>query len=229
MSLNRASVASLISLVVTSATLVGCGADADGFYRPQNAAGAGGQAGAAPVSQAGADAGPVKVNDCLVGLRVERATTSAVPQALDGYQLLNQDLNAGAVRTSGVRDYIYVYYKLGPDDGSQGACITRIYTIDTSNGEANIPGGTRIEVDLNATVGGDYIYLGFLQEAGAEPVRSIATFDREAAKYSFSAGGGEQFAYSWAPRQGMITPQDLNEGAVGDYVIIGYTYDFAAN
>jgi hypothetical protein len=229
MSHHPVSVASLVSLVVATTALVGCGSDADA-YHPAQVLVTGGQAGAGPVGQAGAaTAGgqggmapaPVEVNDCIVGLRVERATTSAVPQTLDGYQLLNQDLNAGAGG-----DFMYVYYKLGPDDGSQGACITRIYTIDTTDGEANIPGGTSIGVDLNATVGGDYIYLGFLQEAGAEPIRSIVTFDREAAKYTFSAGGGVEFEYSWAPQQGMSTAQDLNEGAGGHFVYIGYTTDF---
>jgi hypothetical protein len=233
MSLNRVSVASLISLVITSAALVGCGADAEGYYESQHAGGAGGQAGAAPVSQAGAAtnggqggmaAAPVKVHDCIVALSVVNSASWNFPAELYGYKLLAQDLNAGSGG-----DFIAVYYKLGPDDGSQGTCISRIYAINTSHGESNIPGGTRIDVDLNYSVGGDFIYLGFIQDASQPPIRSVAIYNQTYNKFTFSERGGNQFQYTWVSKQNSTNWQDLNEGAGGDLIFVGYTTDFTAS
>ena len=80
------------------------------------------------------------------------------------------DLNAGA---GGDTPYIWIYYKSGPDDGSAGSCITGLYTVDTSNGETDPAEGTVIDVDLNRGAGGDYIYLGYFMQSGADPIRSI--------------------------------------------------------
>ena len=47
------------------------------------------------------------------------------PPAPDGYTLLNVDLNSG---TGG--HYIWLYYKVGKADGSEGQPISKIYTVD---------------------------------------------------------------------------------------------------
>jgi hypothetical protein len=155
---------------------------------------------------------------CIVGLQVLVAGRPAAELA-DGYELLNINLNAG---TGSDSDDIFIYYKLGPDDGSEGQCITEIYTVDTSNGEGNPGGGTLINLDLNQGAHGDYIYLGYFRQAGARPVRGIAVKDDHGTAYS---QGGSGYDYLWVTHQGTALMQDLNEGSGGDYVYVGYSYD----
>jgi hypothetical protein len=74
------------------------------------------------------------------------------PPAPAGYTLLNVDLNSG---TGG--DYIWLYYKVGKADGSEGQPISKIYTVDEApadslcGGGVETPqGGTQLPVNLNA-------------------------------------------------------------------------------
>jgi hypothetical protein len=154
---------------------------------------------------------------CVVGIQVLVAGRPAA-ELTDGYKLLNINLNAGT--DSDTAD-IWIYYKVGPDDGSEGQCITRLYTVDTTNGETNPAGGTTIAVDLNQGAGGDFIYLGYVNEAGAEPVRAVAVKDDASTAYS---DGGSGYDYLWVTHQGSATMQDLNEDAGGDFVYVGYSY-----
>jgi hypothetical protein len=156
--------------------------------------------------------------DCLVDLQVH-ITGNPAPELPGGYKLLPQDLNDGAGGA-----FIWIYYKLGPDDGTEGDPITGIYTVDTSNGESNPPGGTMIGVDLNYDVGGDFIYLGYFRGTG-DAVRSIATHNPSDGDYNYSQGGASSYYY-WVTHQGSATLQDLNEGAGGDFIYVGYSYDY---
>jgi hypothetical protein len=131
---------------------------------------------------------------------------------------LNINLNAGTRSDS---SDIFIYYKLGPDDGSDGQCITGIYTVDTSNGETDPAGGTRIDLDLNQGAGGDFIFLGYFKQAGAKPIRGIAVKDDHS---TANTEGGSGYDYLWVTHQGSALMQDLNEGSGGDYVYVGYSY-----
>jgi hypothetical protein len=222
----RTGTGSLISLALAAGTLVACVPDsrlyveASGGHGGTNGGqgGASGGRGGTSGGQGGAGGAPRVPRNCVNGLSVLSSTSWNFPAELYGYQLLPQDLNAGSGG-----DFIAIYYKLGPDDGSQGACISRIYTINDSHGEANIPGGTRIGFDLNYTVGGDFIYLGFIQDASQPPIRSVVIYDQNYNKPTFSEGGGSQYQYTWVTKQNSANWQDLNEGAGGDLIFIGYS------
>ncbi len=163
---------------------------------------------------------------CLIGLDVQNTygSSNPAPELSNGYKLLNRDLNIGAGG-----DFIWIYYKLGPDDGSEGEPITGIYTVNTNNGETNPTGGTLIPVDLNDGAGGDYIYLGYFTGTDDPIIRSIAINNR-AEKTSTGdfvySEGGESSYYFWVTQQTTVKMQDLNESAGGHFVYLGYSHDF---
>jgi len=73
------------------------------------------------------------------------------PPAPAGYTLLNVDLNNG---TGG--NYIWLYYKVGKADGSEGQPISKIYTVDEDPTDGLCGGGvetpqegTKLSVNLN--------------------------------------------------------------------------------
>jgi hypothetical protein len=156
---------------------------------------------------------------CIVGVDVLAAAQPAA-ELTGGYKLLGMSLNVGvAAESSG----LWLYYKLGPDDGSDGQCLTGLYTVNTSRGETDPEGGTRINVDLNQNAGGgDTLYLGYVRQPGAEPLRAIALRDTDATVYS---DGGAASSYLWVAPAGSSVPQDLNEGAGGDFVFMGTSCD----
>ena len=70
---------------------------------------------------------------------VEGGGTPPAPPA--GYTLLDIDLNEG---TGG--NYIWLYYKVGKADGSEGEPVSKIYTVDEYDGETSQGGCARLPV-----------------------------------------------------------------------------------
>jgi len=136
----------------------------------------------------------------------------------DGYVLLPQDLNEGAGG-----DYIYILVKYGLDTDPNR--ITGVHIRNTDNGDPWIPGYIQPVgfCDLNRSAGGDYIYLYF-SRGGSQVIRSIATKNNDG-KYFYSKPG----TFSYKDDEGRTYAwdyHDLNEGAGGDYIYLGWSYDF---
>jgi len=166
-----------------------------------------------------------EVGTALTGLRVEYTSGSNPPAVVDGHRRLPVDLNQGSGG-----GYVWIYYELGADDGSDGTPIGRIYTIDTSNGESNTPGGPCAVdhagtcIDLNKSVGGDYIYLHYLRDA-SNPIRAIVVKSNN----TYYWGPAEavnlydpDLDVAWCTHMGNpLVLQDLNEGAGGADIYVG--------
>jgi hypothetical protein len=100
---------------------IGCGGDGDGESSPANITG-----------------------DAILGLQViDGGRSSMPPTPPTGYTLLNIDLNEG---TGG--NYIWLYYKVGKVEGSEGEPISKIYTVDEYDKETP-QGGVKLPVNLN--------------------------------------------------------------------------------
>ena len=85
------------------------------------------------------------------------------PDPSAGYTLLDIDLNEG---TGG--NYIWLYYKMGKADGSEGEPVSRIYTVDEYDGETP-QGGTKLPVNLNhcdnVTGGHEPLWLYYMRSS----------------------------------------------------------------
>jgi hypothetical protein len=170
-----------------------------------------------------------EVGTALVGLRVEYTSGSSPPVVVDGYRRLPVDLNAGSGG-----GFVWVYYKLGKDDGSDGVPIGRIYTVDPSNGETNGPGGPCAVdhagacIDLNKSVGGDFIYLHYLTDA-ANPIRAIVVQSGSSLFWGPAEAGNlydRDSDVKWCTHMNdPLRRQDLNEGAGGKSIYIGAVPD----
>jgi hypothetical protein len=155
----------------------------------------------------------------LVDLTV-RDMGSNPPQNLEGgWRLLPQDLNEDA----GGR-YLWIYYRLGSDDDPDLTPIDRVYTVNTSDNERDRFDGTKINIDLNKGAGGDYIYL-YYTRGGVNPIRALHSSADGKTRYTDYASP----SLVWLPvcnNPGTGAPQDLCEGAGGDYIYLYYTKDF---
>jgi hypothetical protein len=170
-----------------------------------------------------------EVGTALVGLRVEYTSGGNPPVIVDGHRRLPVDLNEGSGG-----GYVWVYYRLGADDGSDGTPIGRIYTVDTSNGESNTPGGpcavnlSGTCIDLNKSVGGDFIYLHYLTDA-SNPIRAIVV--KSGSTYHWGPAEAANLYdpnvdVEWCTHMGNpLVLQDLNEGAGGEFIYIGAVPD----
>ncbi len=154
------------------------------------------------------------------------------PTLAGGYTLLPIDLNRGAGG-----DFIWIYYKLGLDDGSTEGLVpvNRVYTVDTSDGEHDPYGGTLASVDLNKGAGGDFIYLYFTRGFG-NPARCVVVWnageDNDEHNYYWGpvTPVDNLVTYDpsdvvWARQHGTTSLQDLNEGSGGDFIYVGYCPD----
>ena len=172
---------------------------------------------------------------------VDGGLNSTPPAANPGYTLLDIDLNDG---TGG--DYIWLYYKVGPADGSEGTPIGEIYTVDEFDGETPTKGGTKIPVNLNAgpTIGHDPLWLYYINSSW--PVARcvvVANETKKITKYGPPEAEGK-YPVVWVKEllpDDLKTPetfpeppdaQDLNEGEsmpllgfLSDYIYIGYCVD----
>ena len=116
-----------------------------------------------------------------------------------------QDFNQGA---SG--DYIFIFYQ----NETVGDGIEAIRFVTGKH--AQPPTGWEKEAtDLNSGAGGEYIYLCYRKSAGAQYIQE------------FISGFGEKeiSAYNDFPSDAVVLRQDINKGAKGLYVYLGYTYN----
>ena len=171
---------------------------------------------------------------------VDGGLNSTPPAANPGYTLLDIDLNDG---TGG--DYIWLYYKVGPADGSEGTPIGEIYTVDEFDHETPTKGGTKIPVNLNAgpTIGHDPLWLYYINSSW--PVARcvvVANETKKITKYGPPEAEGK-YPVVWVKEllpDDSKTPsefpepadaQDLNEGEsfppffISDWIFIGYCVD----
>ena len=105
--------------------------------------------------------------------------------------------------------YIYVYYRLT----ESGNGISAIRFIQGENTDAPA-GWCKIDKDFNMGAGGKYIYLCFRQSSDTKCIAR------------FFAGFGEGVANAMNDFQpdAVVLRQDLNEGAGGKYIFLGYYY-----
>ncbi len=193
--------------------------------------------------------GPVKPEniegDAILDIRIVDGGSNKTPPAPPaGYALLDIDLNGG--NTGG--NYIWLYYKVGKADGSEGDPISKIYTVDEFDGEKDTQGGTQLPVNLN---NGDIVksheplWLYYIK-SDWPVVRCIAVYQRngtsKVVKYGPPEAAG-QYDIVWVEEllpDDLKSPyddippdaQDLNEGQsnpfillMSDYIYIGYGID----
>ncbi|MBN1441947.1 MAG: hypothetical protein JXA90_04515 [Planctomycetes bacterium] len=171
--------------------------------------------------------------------------TAPPADAYPGYTPVYMDLNEG---TGG--NYVWLYYKLGPADGSEGTPLGEIYTVDETDGEKpKSKDDTVLPNNLNSgsVVEGNRIFLAF-KSSDWPVVRGIAVANIDSSdnstmiqyappnvegKYPVvwvqerkNDGWSTSMPGPWEP-----SPQDLNEGTsfalfyVTDYNYIGYCVD----
>ena len=166
---------------------------------------------------------------------VEGGGTPPAPPA--GYTLLDIDLNGG----SGGH-YIWLYYKVGKADGSEGEPISKIYTVDEYDGETP-QGGTKLPVNLNEGGPSSHEPLWLYYVKSTWPVaRCVVVDNRTKGKRVYAPPESEgKYQVVWveellpdkygSPYNDLPTnAQDLNEGEsslfyMSDYIYIGYCKD----
>ena len=168
------------------------------------------------------------------------------PNAIPGFTLLGADLNEGSGG-----DYVWLYYKTGKADGSEGRPLGEIYTVDATDGETlKDVEDTLIPGNLNSgtPVEGNRIHLA-CRHTSWPVVRGIvfANVDDTGDTVSIvdaPPGIASRYPVIWATERirgnwavGPEGPwpndaQDLNEGTswlfppiLSDYNYIGYCVD----
>jgi hypothetical protein len=179
--------------------------------------------------------------DAILDLYViDGGYNSMPPEPLVGYKLLDIDLNEG---TGG--NYIWLYYKMGKADGSEGEPVSKIYTVDEYDGETP-QGGTKLPVNLNhndyVTGGHEPLWLYYMKSSW--PVaRCIVVYNATTGEMVYGppeAEGEYEIVWveellpdEWKTPYEDLPPdaQDLNEGQsfpplyISDYIYIGYGKD----
>lgn len=170
---------------------------------------------------------------------VDGGRNSTPPAPPPGFQLLNIDLNEGSGG-----NYVWLYYRTGKADGSEGQPVGRIYTVDEHDGET-AQGGVRLPVDLNAgspVVGGVPLWLHVVK-ASRPVARCVVVDNRTQGKRVYGppeAAGKYPIEWVQELAPDSLNPpypdlpkdaQDLNEGEsipfffLSDYVYIGFCKD----
>ncbi|MBI5717030.1 MAG: hypothetical protein HZC37_05000 [Burkholderiales bacterium] len=171
---------------------------------------------------------------------VDGGRNSTPPAPPAGFRLLDIDLNEG---TGG--NYIWLYYRTGKADGSEGQPVSRIYTVDEHDNETP-QGGVKLPVNLNenAYEGGVPKLLWLYMVKGNWPVARCVVVDNRtkgkrvygppeaASKYQIE-WVRELLPDQWGPPYSDLPSdvQDLNEGEsfppflISDYIYIGYCKD----
>ena len=162
------------------------------------------------------------------------------PPEPEGYTLLPIDLNEG---TGG--HYVWLYYKLGPADGSQGNPIGKIYTVNEYDGETPI-NNADIKLPVNLNGEGSTKLLWLYQSTSTGPVvRCIVVANETKRKIAYGppeAAGKYNVIWveeidpdEWKTPSDYPQPpdaQDLNEHQsvvfppiLSDWIFIGYCVD----
>jgi len=163
--------------------------------------------------------------------------TAPAPPPGSGLTLLDIDLNGG----SGGH-YIWLYYKVGKADGSEGEPISKIYTVDEYDGETP-QGGTKLPVNLNEGGPSSHEPLWLYYVKSSWPVARCVVVDNRTKGIRVYAPPEAEGKYQvvWveellpdkygSPYNDLpINAQDLNEGEsslfyMSDYIYIGYCKD----
>ena len=123
-----------------------------------------------------------------------------------GYNIIRQDLNAGAQG-----EYIYLCYSTIPDLGPP---ITAIQVLSGDDGNFPIPPGyTKIDQDLNKGARGKFIYVCYACAGSGHPtIKGVGV-----------VAGSTQHTYP-EDNKWIRVNQDCNQGARGQYIYIMYRY-----
>jgi len=164
------------------------------------------------------------IKSCIVDLNVKNSGDDNLPNQYNEnnlvYKKINIDLN-----TNAGGDYVYMYYALGNDDGSNGKQpITSVYVCNPSDDEYVHAGDTKIGVDLNVNAEGDFIYLCY-GRGGSNIVRGLKLSNDSKKGDAFSQGTSSSSNWFGVTEMSTSEMQDLNEGAGGDDVYLYFTYD----
>jgi hypothetical protein len=169
---------------------------------------------------------------------VDGGRNSTAPAAPAGFRLMDIDLNEGSGG-----NYIWLYYRTGKADGSDGQPVGRIYTVDEHDQETP-QGGEKLPVNLNEGspfVGGVPLWL-YVVKADRPVARCIVVDNRTKGKRVYGppeAAGKYQIEWVQELLPDSLSPpypdlpdhaQDLNEGEssifyLTDYIYIGYCKD----
>jgi hypothetical protein len=179
----------------------------------------------------------------IIGLTVidggDALSGGTPPPEPEGYTLLPIDLNEG---TGG--HYVWLYYKMGLADGSQGDPIGEIYTVAEYDGETPISeDDTKLSVNLNGEGNANPLWLYRSTSTGAV-IRCIVVANETEGKTVYGppeAAGKYNVIWveeldpdSWKTPSGYPQPsdaQDLNEADSpifprwADWIFIGYCVD----
>ena len=106
-------------------------------------------------------------------------------------------------------EYIFIYYQTG-GSGPGVAAVRFIIGKD-----AKTPNGwNKEDVDLNAGAGGEFIYLCYRRSAESNYIK----------EFQSGYGKTEESAFKDFNRNAVVLRQDLNRGAKGKYIYLGYYY-----
>lgn len=148
---------------------------------------------------------PELLNKSIVDIRIISGGTSGIDPD-EGYEIIRTDLN----RDAGGK-YIYITYKEGLDNQESITDVTFV----TGRG-ASAPGGyTKIPGDLNEGAGGAYVYLCYKTGISDYPIRRLTVL---VGKNTQSPPGFYKVNNYYSN-----SPQDLNEGAGGNYIWLAYS------
>ncbi len=116
-----------------------------------------------------------------------------------------QDFNEGAHG-----EFIFIFYQTG--ESGQGLAAIRFIT-----GQNTSPpiGWTKVDVDINKGAGGEYIYLCYLRSPEATYINHFQS----------GFGKSEGSAFSDFTPNAVVLSQDLNKGAHGKYIYLGYYFN----
>ena len=150
----------------------------------------------------------------VINLTVKKSIDSDWRQlqpAGDGWNVVKnkngdaQDFNQGAGG-----DYIFIFYQIGVS----GKGIAAVRFIKGEGAKAP-DGWTKEDIDLNAGAGGEYIYLCYLRNSESEYIREFVSGSGKSAGSAF-----DDFDSS-----AVVLRQELNKGAKGKYIYLGYRYN----
>ncbi len=182
---------------------------------------------------------PDRSGDAVIGLTIADGGFSSTPPAVpQGYTLLPIDINAGY--SLGPLAYVWLYYKMGPADGSQGAPLAEIYTVNQNDGETPLdPNDVQVPVSVDGNNRTSPIWLYYRTATENDPVvrcvvvanqsKGITAYGPPEAEGRYRVVWVEELdPDSWKTPEEYPQPadaQDLNEGQLGDWIFIGYCTD----
>jgi len=181
--------------------------------------------------------------DAIIGLTVIDGGYEGTPsEAPEGYTLLPIDLNAG---TGG--HYIWLYYKMGSADGSQGTPIGDIYTVAEYDGEEPIiEDDIRLPVSLNGDDTNHPLWLYYSESSGSVVRGIVVSNESEGLTFYGPPEAEGKYDVVWVeelipdewktPSEFPQPPdaQDLNEKQsflfppiflMSDWIFLGYCVD----